>query len=120
MSKLIQIAAQMRQYAIAHPRRSTTADVTPYRRKLDGGLGLVLYLDIYHTWRLSLYRAGVFPSPAEVQVIRRDFNVPADVGETRRQIDQWRIINLEWSEPSQKKLFDIEPASRPDNYYQSS
>ena len=55
-NSLARIAAEMRSYAIDNPRLATTGDTGPYRRKLTGGLGLVLYLNAYHTWHLSMYR----------------------------------------------------------------
>lgn len=80
-----------------------------YRRQLTGGLRLVLYIKPDHTWRLSLYRPLVYPSPSEIQVVKRDFSIPATIKESQQQIDGWYIIRLEWQELTQGKLFDLQP-----------
>lgn len=109
MNKLAAIAAEMRSYAIDNPRLSTAADISPFRRSLPGGLRLVLYLDAYQNWHLSLYRENVYPSRTEIQLINRAFNIPDDALETIRQVGPWHIIKLKWAEPGDQKLFTLGP-----------
>lgn len=110
------IAVKMRDYAIRHPRTNTTAPIDPYRVKLGGGLWIVLYITLQHEWHLSLTREGVKPSPKEVEIVSRDFDIPADAQRTEREVQEWKVIRFKWKEPQQDKLFDIAPAEAPPNY----
>jgi len=101
MSKLIGIAAEMKREARANLGQ-------PVRRQLKGGLHLVLLQTIRQS-QLSLIRDGVTPSPKEVEVIRRDFEVPAAARLERDQkLTQGRsfyIVRLIWPQTNQLTLF---------------
>ena len=116
MEKLRLIAREMREYALAHVRTSSVGEIAPYRRELGRGLRLVLYLDVMRTWHLSLYRPDVFPSPHEIQTVRRDFSVPEDAKMSRQEVGGWFIVRLEWREAEQVKLFEVAPVER--SYYE--
>ena len=118
MGSLNHIAAQMRKTAINSPRLASTADIAPYRRSLTGGLRLVLFLDVHQTWHLSLYRPNTWPSAKELEIVRRDFDVPKHANLTRQNIHGWYIIRLKWVEEEQKPLFEVVPANGcGDDYY---
>jgi hypothetical protein len=111
MSELKAIAQEMREYALAHVRTGS-GDIEPYRRELSRGLRVVLYVDVNGTWHLSMYREGVYPSEAEVRIIRRDFAVPDDARTERQVVGRhWYVVRLEWREAGQVKLFEVGPAS---------
>lgn len=111
------IAVKMRDYATRHPRTNTTGPIDPYRVKLAGGLWIVLYITLQHEWHLSLTRQGVKPSPKEVEIVVRDFDVPGDALRTERDLPDWKVIRFKWTDRSQGKLFEIAPAeAQPPNY----
>lgn len=98
-TKLKTIATEMIEYARLHPRLNTSDDINQYRRRLSGGLRLVLYLDRYSVWRLSLYRGNKPPSPTEVETVRRDFQVPAAAKKETEIVHSWKVIRLSWPDP---------------------
>lgn len=100
---------EMRSVAVANPRTSTNEPTDLYRRRTPAGLGIVLYVSIRHVWRMSLYRQGHCPSPAEVRGVKEAFGVPGDAKESRTVLDEWHIIRLEWPELKQGKLFELGP-----------
>lgn len=106
----------MRDFAIANPRLSSAADIGPYRRMLAGGLRVVLYVGVDHVWHMSAYRLGVLPSRKEIEILKRDFSVPAEVKEQTVAIpgdvppeQQWMIVRLRWIETEQVPLFEVGP-----------
>ena len=114
---LKKIAGEMRDYAIRNPRTRSDVDIKQFRRGLTGGLRIVLFVDLSHRWHLSAYRLGVYPSPKEVDVLKRDFNVPADALLEKNRLpitategQQWCIIRLKWIEVEQRPLFEVGPA----------
>jgi hypothetical protein len=116
MAELKEIAKEMREYALAHVRTGS-GDIEPYRRELSRGLRVVLYVDVNGTWHLSMYREGVYPSEAEIRIIKRDFGAPEDVRSERQVMGRhWYIVRLEWRESGQGKLFEVGPASQ-EHYY---
>lgn len=116
---LKKFAIMMRRYAIEHPRANSSEPIEPYRVKLSGGLRIVLYLDLYHTWHLSMYRQGVEPAQEEIKAVRRDFAVPAEAEISRRVIGgEWHTVDLTWPEsPDQRPLFDVQPRPDEPSYY---
>lgn len=114
---LKRIAGEMRDYAIQHPRTRSDVDINQFRRGLTGGLRIVLFVDLNHRWHLSAYRLGVYPSSKEIDVLKRDFNVPADALLEKNRLPgtapeerQWHIIRLKWIEIEQRPLFEVGPA----------
>ena len=92
------------------------------RRTLAGGLRVVLFVGVDHVWHLSAYRLGVLPSRKEIEILKRDFDVPAEAKEQTVAIpgdvppeQQWRIVRLRWVETEQVPLFEVGPA--PAKYY---
>lgn len=107
---LYKIAGHMRFFAKNHPRLNSQTPIDLYRIRLSGGLNLVLFLDRSNHWRLSLYRANVFPSPKELTIIRRAFDIPDHATRTYQVFHSWHIIRLAWPNATQSKLFSLEPA----------
>lgn len=102
MSNLYDIAAEMRREALAKLGQ-------PIRRKLSRGLHLVLKETARQT-QLSLVREMVAPSPREIEIIQRDFEVPASA---RLEYDQkltggksYYIARLVWPRSAQLALFE--------------
>lgn len=121
---LKQIASGMRAYAVAHPRTGSDIEIERYRRTLTGGLRIVLFVDLNHRWHLSAYRLGVYPGPTEIDVLKRDFGVPADALMEKARLPgnvaperQWHIIRLKWIETEQRPLFEVGPAKLETNYF---
>lgn len=78
------------------------------RTKLAHGLDIILHRVDEQQWRLAMAREGVYPSDAEVQIVRSVFDVPAAAEEarsekvhchpkTRRQIN-YRRVEITWQE----------------------
>lgn len=68
--KLVTIAADMRQFIEGSGAKWV-------HRRLSHGLEMVLQHDAERQWRLALARADVPPSPDEIAICQRAFNVPA-------------------------------------------
>ncbi len=92
MTTLPELATDMKRQAAADLGRAV-------RRQLTGGLRLVMLTKISRH-QLSLIRAGVEPSPGEVEVIRRDFSVPAEARLEKAILplpdQQFYIVRLIW------------------------
>ncbi len=55
------------------------------RTKLANGLDIILHHVDEHRWRLAMAREGVYPSAAEVEIVRGCFDVPAAAEEARSE-----------------------------------
>ena len=118
MNKLTTIGAEMKQQALANPGQAI-------RHTLPRGLHLVMRVRL-PMFQLSCVRPGVYPSKREVEVIKRDFNVPSNAREEKRRDKHagvtYHIIRLIWSEAEQMTLIpadELEPGE-PANYYQGA
>lgn len=55
------------------------------RAKLQNGLDIILHRVDDHRWRLAMAREGVYPSDAEVKIVRSLFDIPAAAEEARSE-----------------------------------
>ena len=76
-SKLAAIAATMYSNVV-RPRAWD-------RTKLANGLDIILHRVDETRWRLAVARESVYPSPAEVEIIRDTFDVPDAAAEARSE-----------------------------------
>jgi hypothetical protein len=96
MTTLIEIATEMKREATANFGQ-------PIRRSLRGGLNLIA-LDTLHQHRLSLVRNGVTPSAKEIEVVRRDFEVPVGARLERDRNGTYFIARLIWPRGGQMSM----------------
>jgi hypothetical protein len=78
------------------------------RSKLAHGLDIILHRVDDHQWRLAMARDGVYPSDAEVAIVRSAFDVPEAADEARSEkqhrhtktnrIINYRRVEITWQE----------------------
>ena len=95
------IAAEMRHYALAHPR-GADQPIQRYQRRLSGGLVVTLFYR--GGWLLSLAREGVDPGAKEIAICKHHFNVPPYARVERRRNGDWHIARFYWRGVKQEKL----------------
>lgn len=97
---LKEIATQMKTEAAANL-------TTPVRRKLKGGLRLILVITL-RQHRLSLVREDIPPSTNEIRIIKRDFGIPPtgtlEYDQKLAQGQSFYIARLIWPRSVQLKM----------------
>lgn len=101
MSKLAQIAQEMRDFALENPGwASESVPTADHTKRLSGGLIISMWVNL-RDWNLLLRREGVQPSIKELEVCVRDFSVPMSQAEilyykqgVRNKTDHY--VKLSW------------------------
>lgn len=78
------------------------------RTKLANGLDIILHHVDEHRWRLAMARESVYPSDAEIAIVRGCFDAPAAAEETRSEKEyhhpktgraiNYRRVEITWQE----------------------
>lgn len=105
-----ELAEQMWQYARENPRLNTVEPIAPYQR-MFGELRLALFMTVSQRVVLSASRLGKWASSKELAAIKRDFEIPNEAKEERREAGQFYVVRFSWQHSEQMKVFEVGPVA---------